>query len=188
MCSRSAESWRKRASTVKKCRKKGRYIWKVFVVVSNLNLLLLRQSCCHRCKRTEHCWPATPNIVGCYMLCPFAPTVTFCCVLLGVVVQSLKPVKHMQTDTTCWLNNVGTLFRLLAPSWRPIHKMEVNPVHSIIDLRSSWVQLGKIISTTDPRKLLTEYLCSLGIDDEFTRKLFCSTNNMMRHVVFPVKM
>lgn len=37
----------------------------------------------------------------------------------------------------------------------------------------------------NPRKLLTEYLCSLGIDDEFTRKLFCSTNNMMRHVVFP---
>ena len=49
--------------------------------------------------------------------------------------------------------------------------MEVNPVHSIIDLPSSWVQLGKIISTTDPRKLLTEYLRSLGIDDEFTRKL-----------------
>ena len=66
--------------------------------------------------------------------------------------------------------------------------MEVNPVHSIIDLPSSWVQLGKIISTTDPRKLLTEYLRSLGIDDEFTRKLICSTNNMMRHVVFPVKM
>jgi len=66
--------------------------------------------------------------------------------------------------------------------------MEVNPVHSIIDLPSSWVQLGKIISTTDPRKLLTEYLRSLGIDDEFARKLFCSTNNMMRHIVFPVKM
>ena len=23
------------------------------------------------CKRTQHCWPTTPNIVGCYMLRPF---------------------------------------------------------------------------------------------------------------------
>ena len=33
------------------------------------------------------------NIVGCYMLPPFAHPVTCCCVLLGVVPQSLKPVK-----------------------------------------------------------------------------------------------
>ena len=45
-------------------------------------------------KRTQHCWPTTPNIVGCYMLRPFAHHVPCCCVLLGVVVaQSLKPVK-----------------------------------------------------------------------------------------------
>ena len=75
--------------------KKGAIHVQRFVVVSNLNLLLLRQSCCHRCKRTQHCWPATPNIVGCYMLCPFAPTVTCCCMLLGVFVQSLKPVKRV---------------------------------------------------------------------------------------------
>ena len=24
------------------------------------------------CKRTQHCWPTTPNIVGCYLLRPFA--------------------------------------------------------------------------------------------------------------------
>ena len=96
--------------------KKGRYMCKVLVVVWNLNLLLLRRSCCHRCKQTQHCWPATRNVAGCYMLCPFAHTVTCCCVLLGVVVQSLKPVKRMQTDTTCWLNNVWTLFCLLALS------------------------------------------------------------------------
>ena len=34
------------------------------------------------CKRTQHCWPTTPNIVGCYMLRPFAHPA-----------QSLKPVK-----------------------------------------------------------------------------------------------
>ena len=42
--------------------KKGRYMWKVFAVVANLILLLLRRSCCRRCKRKQHCWPATPNI------------------------------------------------------------------------------------------------------------------------------
>ena len=41
----------------------------------------------------QHCWPTTPNVVGCYMLCPFAHPVACCCMLLHVVVQSLKPVK-----------------------------------------------------------------------------------------------
>ena len=50
------------------------------------------------CKRTQHCWPTTPNIVGCYMSCPFAHPVACCCMLLGVVTQSLKPVKR---STTC---------------------------------------------------------------------------------------
>ena len=49
------------------------------------------------CKRTQHCWPTTSNIVGCYMLRPFAHTVACCCVLLGVVAQSLKPVKLLGT-------------------------------------------------------------------------------------------
>ena len=34
------------------------------------------------CKRTQHCWATTPNIVGCYMLCPFANPIACCCVLL----------------------------------------------------------------------------------------------------------
>ena len=88
VCSWSAELSRKRGTTVKKCTKRGDTCAKICC-------LFLRQSCCHRCKRTQHCWPATPNIVGCYMLCPFAPTVTCCCVLLGVFVQSLKPVKRI---------------------------------------------------------------------------------------------
>ena len=45
------------------------------------------------CKRTQHCWPTTPNIVGCYMLRPFAHPVGCCWMLLRVVAQSLKPVK-----------------------------------------------------------------------------------------------
>ena len=27
----------------------------------------------------QHCWPTTPNIVGCYMLCLFALPVACCC-------------------------------------------------------------------------------------------------------------
>ena len=33
------------------------------------------------CKRTQHCWPTTPNIVGCYMLRPFAHPVACCSML-----------------------------------------------------------------------------------------------------------
>ena len=45
------------------------------------------------CKPTQHCWPTAPNIVGCYMLRPFAHRVACCWMLLRVVAQSLKPVK-----------------------------------------------------------------------------------------------
>ena len=50
------------------------------------------------CKRTQHCWPTTPNIFGCYMLRLFAHPLPFCCVLLGVVAQILKPVKLLATS------------------------------------------------------------------------------------------
>ena len=45
------------------------------------------------CKRTQNCWPTTPNIVGCYLFRPFAHPVACCWMLLCVVAQSLKPVK-----------------------------------------------------------------------------------------------
>ena len=68
-------------------------------------------------KRTQHCWPTTPNIVGCYMLRPFAHHVPCCCVLLGVVVaQSLKPVKllsqQLPTSPRVW-----TFYNLHARSY-----------------------------------------------------------------------
>ena len=45
------------------------------------------------CKRTQRCWPTTPNIVGCYMLRPFSHPVARCRTLLRVAAQSLKPEK-----------------------------------------------------------------------------------------------
>ena len=49
--------------------------------------------CKTACKRTQHCWPTTPSIVGCYMLRPFAHPVACCWKLLRHIAQSLKPVK-----------------------------------------------------------------------------------------------
>ena len=37
------------------------------------------------------------NIAGCYMVRPFAHPVSCCCMLLGVVAESLKPVKLLAT-------------------------------------------------------------------------------------------
>ena len=61
------------------------------------------------CKRTLHCWPTAPNIVAHPFPC--------CCVLLGVVVQILKPVKLLATNgrknsQQCWellANNVASV-------------------------------------------------------------------------------
>ena len=63
------------------------------------------------CKRTHHCRPTTPNIVGCHMLCPFAHPDECRCVLLGFVLQSLKPVKLLATWETGTIipNNVASV-------------------------------------------------------------------------------
>ena len=53
----------------------------------------MTRKCNAPCKRTQCCWPTTSNIVGCYMLRPFAHPVACCWMLLRVVAQSLKPVK-----------------------------------------------------------------------------------------------
>ena len=49
------------------------------------------------------CWPITPNIAGFYMLRPFAHPVTCCFVLLGIVAQSLKPVKRLSQQVPTFL-------------------------------------------------------------------------------------
>ena len=69
------------------------------------------------CKQTQHWCATTPNIVGCYMLRPFALPVACCWMLLRVVAQSLKPVKlfsqqlpkfllfrdHRSLAQQCWI-------------------------------------------------------------------------------------
>ena len=54
----------------------------------------LLNTCIALCNWTNHCRPVTPNIVGCYMLRPFAHPVACCCAFLGVVAQ---PVKRLAT-------------------------------------------------------------------------------------------
>ena len=55
------------------------------------------------CKRTQHCWPTTPKIDGCYMLRPFAHLVACCWMLLRDVAQSLKPVKLFSQQLPAFL-------------------------------------------------------------------------------------
>ena len=55
-----------------------------------------------------------PTFFGCYTLRPLAHPAACCCVLLGVVAQSLKPIKLLATCKqtqqlpTSWANNVGS--------------------------------------------------------------------------------
>ena len=55
------------------------------------------------CKKKQRRWPATPNIVGCYMLRSFTPLppphplLHVLCLSLGVSAQSLKPVNLLAT-------------------------------------------------------------------------------------------
>ena len=47
------------------------------------------------------------NIVGGYMLRPFAHPAAFCCVLLGVVASDRTPLQQGRNNTqNCWRNNV----------------------------------------------------------------------------------
>ena len=65
-------------------------LWKVLFLVE---LALAERDSKAACKRTQHCWPTTPNIVACYMLRPLVHPVACCWMLLRVVAQSLTPVK-----------------------------------------------------------------------------------------------
>ena len=69
-----------------------------------------------------------PNIVGCYMLYPSAHPVACCCVLLGVVMQSLKPVKLLSLQLPTFVlfcncqsisNNVGSVCTALPTLFGP---------------------------------------------------------------------
>ena len=58
------------------------------------------------CKRTQHIWPTTPNIVGvtcCVRFHNLLPVVACCCVLLGVVAQIWKPVKLLRQQLPTFL-------------------------------------------------------------------------------------
>ena len=68
-------------------------------------------------KRTQHCWPTTPNIVRCYMLRPFAHLVACCCAKF----ETGQTFSFVQTDATTPIN-VGscwpTMFRPFAWGFR----------------------------------------------------------------------
>ena len=61
------------------------------------------------CKRTQHCWLTTPNIVGCYMLRPFAHPVACCCVLLGGVASVWTPLQQGRNNTLVGATMLGVV-------------------------------------------------------------------------------
>ena len=86
----------------------------------------------------------TPNIVGCYMLRPFAHPVACCWILLRVVAQSLKPVKlftPFKRTQHCWLTTpkiVGCY--MLRPCAHPV--------------ACCWMLLRVVAQSLKPVKLL----------------------------------
>ena len=58
------------------------------------------------CIRTQHCWPTTPNIVGCYMLRPFAHLVACCWELLHPFAHHCQHGRN--NSQHYWPNNVGS--------------------------------------------------------------------------------
>ena len=81
--------------------------WSLFsprFIIYSLDLLeLINVTLKVPCKRTQHCWPTTPKIDGCYMLRPFAHLVACCWMLLRDVAQSLKPVKLFSQQLPAFL-------------------------------------------------------------------------------------
>ena len=108
--------------------------WVLLGVVAQSLILVKRLG---TCKRTQHCWPATPNIVGCYMVHPFVHPVTCCWVLLGVVAQSLILVKRLGTCKrtqqlpTMWSSNFGSCCRVrLHVAWQKCALLTVDRFYS----------------------------------------------------------
>ena len=62
-------------------------------------------------KRTQHCWPTNPNIIGCYMLRPIAQPVTWCCTEFETG-QTLEP---LSPNISCPVqrNIVGSVYTAL---------------------------------------------------------------------------
>ena len=86
------------------------------------------------CKRTQHCWQITPNIVESYMLRPFEHPVACCWMLLRVVAQSLKLVKLLspcKRTQHCW-----ELLRPCARSLTPLSCYPNFPRAQYLDMRT----------------------------------------------------
>ena len=113
------------------------------------------------CKRTQHCWPTTPNIVGCYML-------------VHVVAQSLKPVRFFSQQLPTFL-----LFRdrrsVAQQCWIRLHSSPNNGSHARslrMDYKDLWVVffprctagpnlLGVVASVCTPLPIRTQQLPTL---------------------------
>ena len=114
------------------------------------------------CKRTQHCWPTTPSIVGCYMLRPFAHPVACCWKLLRVVGLSFKPVKLFSQQLPTFL-----LFHdsrsVAQQCWIRLHSSSnfVGTTHAHNDALQVPNLLGVVASVCTPLPTRTQQLPTL---------------------------
>ena len=80
---------------------------RVLLAIFRNKMLLYRVMNKATCKRTQQCWPATSNIVGCYTLRPFAhvvgSVVGSCCAKF----ETGQTFSYVQTDATTLIIIVG---------------------------------------------------------------------------------
>ena len=99
---------------------------------------------CHKaaCKRMQHCWPTTPNIVRCYMLRPFAHPVACCWMLLRKVWNWSNSSANNSQHFFCsviaeaWRNNVGCVCTALPTlfCWELLHPFAHSLTTNILNL------------------------------------------------------
>ena len=80
-----------------------------------------------QCKRTQHSWPSSPNIVGCYMLRPFAYTVAYCWELLHCAkFETSQTFSHVQMHETT-PNIVGpTMLGVVASVCTQLNRLQMS--------------------------------------------------------------
>ena len=146
------------------------------------------------CKRTQHCWPTTSNIVGCYMLRPFAHPVACCCAkfetgqtfqpttpniffwsvctALPTLLGPCTPITHgLQRHTGCIL---PTMHCRSQHCWELLHPFAHHCQHARNNFQHCWRNnVGSCCVCTEP-KMRKEFNSHRFFFVPATDSLFCT--------------
>ena len=104
------------------------------------------------CKRTQYCWPITPNIVGCYMLRPFAHPVP-CYWMLLCVVGSCRIRLHTTANKDETTPNIALLAQQCCELLRPLARSLRTTFLQAASCYVSLILDAKLIKLEDMRTL-----------------------------------